>query len=92
MARHRVAALGRRAGKSFLGGHEGSMQARVTETVLHVLEYEGLRHEVWLVGPEYSDAEKEFRVIWNDIIRMGIPMDKPGSYYNPSLPSSDMVI
>jgi len=91
-ARHRVAACGRRFGKSQIGGHEVSLQPKLTETVLHVLEDNDRRHEIWFVGPEYSDSEKEFRVVWNDLKRMGVPLDKPGSYYNPSLPASDMVI
>lgn len=90
-ARHRVAAWGRRGGKSQAGGHEASMQPRLTNVVLHNLAEADLRHEIWCVGPEYSDSEKEFRVIWNDLKRMGIELDKPGSYYNPSLASSEMV-
>lgn len=91
-SRHRVAACGRRFGKSQIGGHEVSLQPKITEIVLHQLEESDRRHEIWCVGPEYSDSEKEFRVVWNDLKRIGAPLDRPGSYYNPSLPASDMVI
>jgi len=30
-----------------------------------------------------SDAEKEFRVIYNSLKRLGVPFDRPGTYYNP---------
>jgi hypothetical protein len=39
--------------------------------------------EYWIVGPEYSDSEKEFRVLWSDLTRLGFPLDHPGSYNNP---------
>jgi hypothetical protein len=87
-ARHRVAACGRRFGKSVIGGHETSFQPVLTEAVMH--NFDGAnRDEIWLVGPEYSDAEKEFRVVWNDIKRMELPLDRPGSYYNAE--TGDMV-
>lgn len=47
------------------------------------LKERGARREFWIIGPEYSDSEKEFRVFWNDCKRLEIPMDKPGSYNNP---------
>lgn len=46
------------------------------------LEPKGKRHEYWILGPEYSDAEKEFRVLYNDITKLGLPMDRPGTYYD----------
>lgn len=43
------------------------------------------RAEFWIVGPEYSDAEKEFRVLWSDLQKLGVEkyFDHPGTYYNP---------
>lgn len=41
------------------------------------------RREYWIVGPEYSDAEKEFRVVWGALETLGLQMDHPGSYNNP---------
>jgi hypothetical protein len=43
----------------------------------------GLRREFWIVGPEYSDSEKEFRVIYNALDRLGFSFDHPGTYNNP---------
>jgi len=55
-ARFKVAACGRRAGKTF-------MTAKDIEPFLFV---PGKR--IWLVGPTYVLGEKEFRVIWADIM------------------------
>ena len=41
------------------------------------------RREFWIVGPEYSDAEKEFRVVYNELKRLQVPFDRPGTYNNP---------
>jgi hypothetical protein len=82
-ARHRVAVEGRRAGKSQTGGHELSVEAIATKPFATTLLEAGLRREFWIIGPEYSDSEKEFRVLWNDAKRLGLPLDRPGSYNNP---------
>lgn len=41
------------------------------------------RREFWIVGPSYSDAEKEFRVLWNQLAKLDVPFDRPGSYFDP---------
>lgn len=82
-ARHRVASCGRRFGKSDVGGHELVPEALYTLTQRSRLEDEMKRREFWIVGPQYSDAEKEFRVLWNELSRLGVPFDKPGSYNDP---------
>lgn len=82
-ARHRVAACGRRFGKSFVGGHELTLEAIRTRILLPRLEASEKRREFWIVGPNYTDAEKEFRVFYNDLVRLGAPFDKPGTYNNP---------
>ncbi len=56
MARFKVAACGRRAGKTY-------MTAKDIEPLLMVPD-----KRVWLVAPTYILGEKEFRVIWNDMI------------------------
>lgn len=91
-ARHRVADAGRRTGKSVIGGHELTLESFKTKALLSKLEQIGQRREFWIVGPEYSDSEKEFRVLWNDLERLGAKdyFDKPGSYNNPE--SGEMVI
>lgn len=89
-ARHRIGSMGRRLGKSTAGGHELVPEALATYRMRRRLEDQAIRREFWIVGPEYSDAEKEFRVFWNDCKRMGFPLDKPGSYYNAE--GGDMVV
>lgn len=82
-ARHRVAACGRRFGKSVVGGNELVPEAMRTYTMLPELQDKGTRREFWIVGPEYTDAEKEFRVFWNAINKLQMPLDHPGTYNNP---------
>lgn len=55
-ARFRVACCGRRMGKS-------TMAARDREASLLLPNTRG-----WIVGPTYDLGEKEFRVMWNDLI------------------------
>lgn len=81
-ARYKVASCGRRFGKSDVGGHELIPEAFFTQSKEYELIQEGKRREFWIVGPEYSDAEKEFRVLYNNLKRLEVPMDKPGTYYN----------
>lgn len=82
-ARNRVASCGRRFGKSQMGGHELDLEAVATRAHLAYLEDRGIRREFWIVGPNYSDSEKEFRVHYNSLKRMGAPFDNPGTYNNP---------
>jgi hypothetical protein len=89
-ARHRVVDAGRRTGKSVIGGHELTPEALLTKAIAPQLMEQGQRREFWIVGPEYSDSEKEFRVVYNDLKRMEAPFDKPGTYNNPE--SGDMHI
>jgi hypothetical protein len=88
--RNRVVCAGRRTGKSTLGGHELVPEALYTYTVRTELEDLGKRREFWIVGPNYSDSEKEFRIIYNDLERLKVPFDKPGTYNNAD--SGQMVI
>lgn len=89
-ARHRVVDAGRRTGKSTLGGHELTAEALATRLVSQDLKDLGKRREFWIVGPEYSDSEKEFRVLYNDLSKLEVPFDRPGTYNNPE--SGDMHI
>lgn len=88
-ARHRVNVAGRRTGKSVGGGRELMPRAQEAYHLRRLLEERGIRYECWIVGPNYTDSEKEFRVFWNDCRKLEIPFDKPGSYYNPK---GDMVV
>jgi len=82
MARFRLASCGRRYGKSNLGGHELTAAAMKAYYAKETLNPKGKRHEYWIVGPEYSDAEKEFRVMYNDMVGLGMDFDQPGTYYS----------
>lgn len=81
--RNQVVSLGRRAGKSQTGGHKLVPEYLRAFIEIEELKRRGLRREYWIVGPTYSDSEKEFRVVWNALERLGIQLDKPGSYNNP---------
>lgn len=80
-ARHRVNAAGRRMGKSIVSARE--VMPRVFEAFgsRDVLDELGIRYEGWIVGPNYTDGEKVFRTFYNDCRRLGLPFDKPGTYY-----------
>lgn len=81
--RHKVVAAGRRFGKSDLGGHDLLPEAFLAYAQRNELREAGKRREFWIVGPEYSDAEKEFRVLWNMLTKLEVPFDRPGSYNDP---------
>jgi hypothetical protein len=55
--RFKVLTCGRRWGKSIFAGNEFTSYLFIPETVW------------WIVGPTYKLAEKEFRVIWNNLTR-----------------------
>lgn len=82
-ARHKAVACGRRFGKSTVGGYELYCEACVTRYMLGHLHEAGKRREFWIVGPNYSDSEKEFRVCYDALKRRGAPFDTPGTYNDP---------
>lgn len=63
--RHRVLCNGRRWGKSLFGGKE-------IEATAFVKNYINQPMRGWIIGPNYGDAEKEFRVIYNTFKALGI--------------------
>lgn len=81
-ARHRVVDAGRRFGKSEIGAGELDIEAFRTRFMLKYLEDQRKRREFWIVGPEYTDSEKEFRKHYDAMRRIGAPFDKPGTYYD----------
>jgi len=81
--RHKVVAWGRRGGKSRVGGNEFIPEAVYTYSIRDVLIHNNMKRIFWIVGPDYSDCEKEFRVLWDSAKKLDLPMDKPGSYNNP---------
>jgi len=82
-SRMRVVSAGRRFGKSDVGGHELVVHGLRARSLADWYKENGKRMEYWVVGPEYTDSEKEFRVVWNELRKLDVPFDKPGSYNNP---------
>jgi hypothetical protein len=82
LARFRVLDAGRRFGKSLIGGRELVPEAALTHQLLPILQREGIKRRFWLAGPDYSDVDKEFRVLYDDLKRLGFEFDRPGTYYN----------
>ena len=63
--RHRVLCNGRRWGKTMLGGKEA-------EGLAFVRNWRGEPMRGWIIGPEYSDCEKEFRIVYDTFKKLGI--------------------
>lgn len=80
--RFRVVVAGRRTGKSTAGGHELTVHAYEAYFNQHNLDNLTNRMEYWIVGPEYTDSEKEFRSLYNDLVKLQMPFDHPGTYYD----------
>jgi hypothetical protein len=89
LVRHRLNTAGRRAGKSRCSGNEVMPRAMEAYHLRRMLEEMDIRYECWIVGPNYTDSEKIFRVFYNACRRLRMPWDKPGTYYNPK---SDMTV
>lgn len=81
--RNQVLAAGRRAGKSEVGGMKLVPYAFSALGELERLKQKRQARRYWIVGPEYSDSEKEFRVLYDTLKALGVPFDKPGTYNNP---------
>lgn len=65
--RHRVLCNGRRWGKTLVGGKE-------CEAAAFVANFMGQPQRGWIIGPEYSDCEKEFRVIFDTFKGLGVDL------------------
>lgn len=63
--RNRVLCNGRRWGKSMFGGKE-------IEAMAFVRNWRGEPMRGWIIGPNYTDAEKEFRVVYDTFKKLGI--------------------
>lgn len=70
--RHRVLCNGRRWGKTLLGAKEAEVMTFVKNRM-------GEAQRGWIVGPNYTDCEKEFRVVYNSLRDLGV--DKVSSKY-----------
>lgn len=89
-SRFLIATAGRRMGKSNWVGKELVPEAFRAKKMASWLASEQKRLEFWSVGPKYSDAEKPFRVFYNTCKALGLPFDKPGTYY--SIESGSMTV
>jgi hypothetical protein len=68
--RFKVIRCGRRWGKTFFGGHEMATRP------LTPSPWTGDQASMgWVVGPNYTDAEKEFRIIYDDLRKLGVDRD-----------------
>lgn len=65
-ARFRVLSIGRRWGKTLAGAKEVEPCAFITSRIT------GGPQIGWIVGPQYSDAEKEFRLVYDSFRKLGI--------------------
>lgn len=65
-ARFKVVRCGRRWGKTFFGAHAVEPQSFLPCPMT------GQPQIGWVVGPNYTDAEKEFRIIFNTFRKMGL--------------------
>lgn len=78
--RHRILSCGRRWGKSTAGGHELTPYALLAHTEMSRLLELGQQRRYWIVGPNYDDAEREWRVFYDDAKKLKLPMERPGTY------------
>jgi len=68
--RHRVLSNGRRWGKTLLGGKE-------VEPTAFVRNRRGEANRGWIIGPNYIDCEKEFRVVYDTFKKLGLDTVSP---------------
>lgn len=67
--RFKVLSNGRRWGKTLLGGYEVAPNAPVKCPLT------GGPQIGWIVGPNYVDAEKEFRIVYDNLRKQGVDKD-----------------
>jgi hypothetical protein len=82
-ARHKVLSNGRRWGKTLLGGKE-------VEPTAFVKNWMGLSQIGWIVGPNYTDCEKEFRVVYDTFKALGV--DTVSDKFLKNVDNGNMVI
>lgn len=63
--RHKAVSNGRRWGKTLMGGKESEVTAFVRNKL-------GNAQRGWIVGPNYTDCEKEFRVVHDSLKALGV--------------------
>lgn len=67
--RFKVIANGRRFGKTVMGGHEADLRCWVRSKMV------GADQLVWVVGPQYTDTEKEFAIAYDTLRKLGVERD-----------------
>lgn len=82
-ARFKVVPCGRRWGKTLAGAKEHEPRAFVPNRY-------GEPQRGWIVGPTYTDAEKEFRVIYDSLRKLGV--DKTSIKFVNNVDSGNMHI
>lgn len=75
--RFKVVRCGRRWGKTFAGAHEAEPNVFVPCPMT------GEPQIGWIVGPNYTDAEKEFRIVYDTMRRIGVDKDAIRFVSNP---------
>jgi hypothetical protein len=88
--RFKVVRCGRRWGKTFFGGHEMATRALLGSPFLQYRLNRFYPSFGWVVGPNYTDTEKEFRIIYDDLRKLGL--DREGIRFVNNSSSGDMHI
>lgn len=85
--RFKVVRCGRRWGKTMFGGHEMAVKPLVPSPFL---KRRGIIAPSmgWVVGPNYTDTEKEFRIIYDDLRKLGL--DRSSIRFVNNAASGDM--
>lgn len=83
-SRFKVVSNGRRWGKTIFGGRECEPNAFVP------CQITGKPQLGWIVGPQYTDSEKEFRVVYDSLRRLGV--DKSSIKFLNNVDSGSMHI
>lgn len=73
--RFKVVRCGRRWGKTFFGAHEMAVKALKGSPFIQWKQGKFAPSIGWVVGPNYTDTEKEFRIIYDDLRRLGLDKD-----------------
>ena len=84
-ARFKVVSNGRRWGKTFLGAKEIEPNAFCLSRVT------GEPQLGWIVGPQYTDAEKEFRIVYDSLRKVGVDKSSIKFVNNPDNGSMHIV-
>jgi hypothetical protein len=75
--RFKVVSNGRRWGKTLFGAKEAEPNAFVPSRIT------GLPQRGWIVGPQYDDGEKEFRIFYDSMRALGVDRDAIKFRNNP---------